>query len=33
LRSVLDEAAMRKLNYAVDGLKKSPADVARLSPN
>lgn len=28
LRDVLDEAEMRKLNYAVDGLERSPADVA-----
>jgi glycine betaine/choline ABC-type transport system substrate-binding protein len=28
-RDALDEAAMRKLNYAVDGEKKSPADVVR----
>lgn len=27
LKGVLDEAAMRKLNYAVDGEKKSPAEV------
>ena len=26
LRNVFDEAAMRRLNYAVDGLKRSPAD-------
>ena len=30
LRAALDETTMRKLNYAVDGLKKSPADAARL---
>ncbi len=29
LRGTLDAAAMRRLNYAVDGLKKSPADVVR----
>jgi glycine betaine/choline ABC-type transport system substrate-binding protein len=27
LRGMLDETAMRKLNYAVDGKKRSPADV------
>lgn len=27
LQGALDEAAMRRLNYAVDGTKKSPADV------
>lgn len=27
LQNALDEAAMRRLNYAVDGTKKSPADV------
>lgn len=29
LRNALDEAAMRRLNYAVDGRKESPADAAR----
>ena len=29
LRNALDEAAMRRLNYAVDGRKQAPADAAR----
>ncbi len=29
LRNALDEAAMRRLNYAVDGRKEAPADAAR----
>jgi len=29
LRDQFDEAAMRRLNYAIDGKKQSPADVAR----
>ncbi len=32
LQNTIDEAAMRRLNYAVDGLKKSPADVVTSFP-
>ena len=32
LQGALDEAAMRRLNYAVDGTKKSPADVVTSLP-
>ena len=31
LQGALDEAAMRRLNFAVDGLKRSPADAARMA--
>lgn len=31
LRNVLDETAMRRMNYAVDGEKQSPPDAARLA--
>ena len=32
LRGTLDEATMRRLNYAIDGKKQSPADVAKSAP-